>query len=65
MYKTGGLAADEFLTSDPSFTPYLTNEILPSTSVPGATWLQENSHIRECNLAIEGSTNSTTMKVMT
>jgi starch-binding outer membrane protein, SusD/RagB family len=63
MCKTAGLAADELVTSDPLFVPYLSNDILPSTAsaFPGETWVQEYAHIRKCNLAIAGLTNSTTI----
>jgi hypothetical protein len=59
MCETGGTAADELSTSDPSFTPFLTNELLPSTAIAGAPWPQEYAHIRGCNIAINGLTNST------
>lgn len=61
MCKTGGLAADELFTTDPYWTPFLNNEILPSVFVGGDTWAEEFGHIRACNLAIDGLSNSTTL----
>jgi SusD family. len=63
MCKTGGLASDELFTTNPELTPYLSNEILPSIALPGDTWAQEFAHIRECNLAINGLENATSLDI--